>query len=83
MRQGFQAVPPENLIGMTRVWPYGSEAAEGRVSEPAAAAIRSRFTRRARLEAENLLLRQQTGGSTTQVPNANETVEHRFGYSKT
>src|ERR1700688_2008402 len=40
-------------------------------------AIRARFTRRARLEAENLLLRQQAGSSTAQVPDARETVEHR------
>jgi hypothetical protein len=37
---------------------------------------RSRFTRRARLEAENLLLRQQLG-PTAQVSEARETVEHR------
>ena len=43
---------PKTLSWMTRGWEYGSEAADGRVSE-------SRFTRRARLEAENLLLRQQ------------------------
>jgi hypothetical protein len=58
MDPGKQAVPPENLIRTTRGWAYASEAADGRVFEPAAA-IRSRFTRRARLEAENLLLRQQ------------------------
>ena len=44
---------------MTRGWAYGNEAADGRVSDQLLLAIRSRFTRRARLEAENLLLRQQ------------------------
>jgi len=37
-------------------------------------AIRSRFTSRARLEAENLILRQQL---VAQVPETRETVEHR------
>ena len=41
-------------------------------------AIRSRFTRRARLEAENLLIAPIARGSMTQVSNANETVEHRW-----
>jgi hypothetical protein len=40
-------------------------------------AIRSRFTRRARLEAENLILHQQLGSATAKVPGARETVEHR------
>jgi hypothetical protein len=44
---------------MTRRCAYGGEAADGRVSDPAAAWYPARFTRRARLEAENLLLRQQ------------------------
>ena len=29
-------MPPENLIGMTGGWSYGNEAADGRVSDPAA-----------------------------------------------
>ena len=37
-------------------------------------AIRSRFTRRARLEAENLALRHQL--VTAQILDARETVEH-------
>ena len=40
-------------------------------------AIRSRLTQRARLEAENLLSRQQLIVSTAQVPDACETMEHR------
>ena len=40
-------------------------------------AIRSRFTRRARLEAENLLLRRTARSPTTQVLDARETVEYR------
>src|SRR5216683_3195423 len=40
-------------------------------------AIRSRFTRRAPLEAENLLLRPTAGSSTAQVTDARETAEHR------
>ena len=44
---------------MTRGWTNGSEAADGRVSVSAAACYPSRFARRTRLEAENLLLRQQ------------------------
>ena len=50
---------PKTLSGMTRGWAYGNEAADGRVSDPAAFAFRSPLTRRAQLEAENLLLRQQ------------------------
>jgi hypothetical protein len=30
-------VSPENLIGMTRGWAYGNEAANGRLSDPVAA----------------------------------------------
>jgi hypothetical protein len=44
---------------MTRSWTYGNEAADGRVSAPAAACCPVVFTRRARLEAENLILRQR------------------------
>ena len=44
---------------MTRRWAYGNEAADGRVLAQLLLAIRSRFTERVRLEAENLLLRQQ------------------------
>jgi hypothetical protein len=40
-------------------------------------AMRSRFTRRARLEAENFILRQQAGSATAQITGARETVEHR------
>jgi hypothetical protein len=40
-------------------------------------AMRSRFTRRARLEAENLLLRQQLVVLRRKSPNARETVQHR------
>jgi len=40
-------------------------------------ATRSRFTRRARLEAENLILRQQLVVLPVRVPDARETVEHR------
>jgi hypothetical protein len=45
---------------MTGRWAYGNEAADGRVSHPALLhLVWSRFSRQARLEAENLLLRQQ------------------------
>jgi hypothetical protein len=44
---------------MTRGWAYGNEAADGRISDPAAACYSVAVPRRARLEAENLLLRQQ------------------------
>src|SRR5258708_5394708 len=40
---------PKTLSGMTRGWAYGNEAADGRVSDPAAACYPARFTRRARL----------------------------------
>jgi hypothetical protein len=40
-------------------------------------AIRSRFTRRARLEAENLILRQQLIVLRRNSPDARETVEPR------
>jgi hypothetical protein len=33
----LNAVPPENLILMTREWLYGIEAADGRVTDPGAA----------------------------------------------
>jgi hypothetical protein len=40
-------------------------------------AIRSHRARRARLEAENLVLRPAAGRATAQVPEARKTVEHR------
>jgi hypothetical protein len=52
-------VPPENLSGMTRGWAYGNEAADGRFLSQLLLAIRAWFTRRAQLEAEDVLLRQQ------------------------
>jgi hypothetical protein len=51
-------VPPENPIQDDVQLEYGNEAPDGRVSDPAAACYPG-FTRRARLEAENLILRQQ------------------------
>ena len=50
---------PKTLSGMTRGWAYSNQSADGRVSDPAAAYYPDAVTRRARLEAENLLLRQQ------------------------
>src|ERR1700739_971358 len=44
---------------MRRRWAYGNEAAMVAFLTQLLLAIRSRFTRRARLEAENLLRRQQ------------------------
>jgi hypothetical protein len=48
---------PKTLSGMTRGWAYGNEAADGRISDPAAACYPV-VVHEARLEAENLLLRQ-------------------------
>jgi hypothetical protein len=67
---------PPGVFEMTRGWAYGNEAADGRPSDPLFA-IRPRLTKRARFEAENPLMRQQGGNSTTQVSGASETVEHR------
>jgi hypothetical protein len=51
---------PKTLSGMTRGWPYGNGSARcSRFLIQLLLAIRSRLTRRARLEAENLILRQQ------------------------
>jgi hypothetical protein len=44
---------------MKDLWALGNEATDGRVSDAAAACYPIRFARRARLEAENLILRQQ------------------------
>ena len=40
-------------------------------------ALRSRFTRRAQIEAENLILRKQLVVLRREIPQARETVEHR------
>ena len=50
---------PKTSSGMTRGWSYGNEAAMVAFLTQLLLAIRSRFTRRAGLEAENLILRQQ------------------------
>src|SRR5207244_827310 len=44
-------------VAMMRGWAYGNEAADGRISDPAAACYPV-VVHEARLEAENLLLRQ-------------------------
>jgi hypothetical protein len=44
---------------MTGLWAYGNEAANGRVSDPAAACFPVALHAASGLEAENLLLRQQ------------------------
>jgi hypothetical protein len=50
---------PKTSSEMTRGWSYGNEAAMVAFLTQLLLAIRSRFTRRAGLEAENLILRQQ------------------------
>ena len=63
---------------MTRWRAYGKKAAViVALLSQLLLAIRSRLTRRARLEAENLLLHQQLVVLRPQVPDARETVEHR------
>jgi hypothetical protein len=50
---------PKTLSRMTRGWSYGNQAGKVAFLTQLLLAIRSWFARRARLEAENLLLRQQ------------------------
>ena len=45
-------VPPENLVRNDARWRYGNEAADGRVSDPAAARYPVAVHEAARLEAE-------------------------------
>jgi len=50
-------VPPENLIQDDARGAYGNEAADVMLLTQLLLALRSRFTRRARLEADNLIQR--------------------------
>ena len=68
---------PKTLSGMTRGWAYGNEAANGRVSDPAAACYPVAVHPSSEARGRESPSAPAAGSSTAQVPAARETVEHR------
>ena len=68
---------PKTLSGMTRGWAWGNEAADGRVSDPAAACDPVAIYEASAARGRESDLAATVGSSTAQVPDARNSVEHR------
>src|ERR1700680_1535335 len=68
---------PKTLSGMTRGWAYGNEAADGHISDTAAACYPVAVHTSSAAWGRESHPAPTAGSSTAQVPDARETVEHR------